>query len=204
MALSNQDLSCQILLGNKGYYVDIGAGNGRGEPCASNTAWLEEIGWTGLLLDINQSYMNEAKTLRPKSLSHACDILKTNIKTLFQIYKVPKVIDYLSIDIDPYSVSVLELFPFDEYEFKFLTIEHDFYNPWGPRQKEHLKRFMADKPFKLIYEDAGLVFHTVNYLEDWYINPKFKDDFLVKDVESLYYYRINPNEMVLDLISKKK
>lgn len=210
MALSHQDLVCGMLLGRSGYYVDIGAGNGEGEPCASNTAWLEEIGWTGLLLEYMSNYCQEALRFRPKSLVVQADAFTVDYKKMFQELNVPKVIDYLTIDIDPTPqiqapcVYALSLFPFDEYDFKFLTIEHDLYNPHGQYQKAVTEAFMKDKPYKLFAENVALAFAGKKYLEDWYINPKYYNDYLIKDVENLFYKEMNPNDIVLDLAKRLK
>jgi hypothetical protein len=210
MALSHQDLIVYLLLGKQGYYVDIGAGNGEGEPCASNTAWLEELGWTGLLLDINQDYIEQAKRFRLNSTSICEDAFAVDYKSLFNRLNVPTVIDYLTIDVDPLGyiqapcVEVLSKFPFDKYDFKFLTIEHDLYNPHGPFQKEILQNYMKNQPYKLFAEDVGLAFNGKKYLEDWYINPKYYQDFKIKDIENLYYLKQNPNQIVIDLSTKVK
>jgi len=208
MALSHQDLCVYLLLGKKGYYVDIGSGNGEGAPCASNTAWLEELGWTGLLLDIDQHFIEEAKRYRPNSTCIREDAFKVDYKELFTRLNTPKVIDYLSIDVDPLGhiqapcVEVLARFPFNDFDFKVLTIEHDLYNPCGLFQKNTLKNFMADKPYKLFAEDVALAYNGKKYLEDWYINLKYAEDFKVKNVNELFYQRQNPNNIVLDLMSK--
>jgi len=208
MALSHQDLCVYLLLGDKGYYVDIGSGNGEGAPCASNTAWLEEMGWTGLLLDIDQKFIEEAKIFRPNSKCIREDAFNVDYKKLFDRIGTPKVIDYLTIDVDPMGniqapcVQAFAKFPFEDYDFKFLTIEHDLYNPHGPFQKQILQNYMKNKPYRLFAEDVALAYNGKRYLEDWYINPKFYNDFKIKDIENLYYLKQNPNNIVLDLASK--
>jgi len=210
MSLSQQDLFVQLLLGNSGYYVDIGAGNGEGEPCASNTAWLEELGWTGLLIEYLPRYCEEAAKFRPKSTVIQADAFHLDYKKLFDHFKVPKAIDYLTIDIDPNGyiedpcVNVLSKFPFEEYDFKILTIEHDLYNPHGQFQKEKLSSFMKDKPYKMIVENVGLSFAGKKYLEDWFINPKYYNEFKIKDIENLYYKEMNPNDIIIDLAKRVK
>lgn len=203
MALSQQDLFAQLLLGDKGYYIDIGAGDGAGEPCASNTYWLEEIGWKGLLIEYDPKYVNEGRKNRPNSHFISTNALTIDYKQLFSQFNVPKVIDYLTIDIEPSSLLALKKFPFDEYDFKILTIEHDFYNmPQGIGEKRLLSLFMKDKPYIKIVEDVGLSYKTTNFLEDWYINPKYLHQFRVPNADKLYYYRRNPNDIIVDLATK--
>lgn len=203
MALSQQDLFVQLLLGNKGFFVDIGAGDGAGLPCASNTYWLEELGWTGILLEYDPQYSSEARKLRPNSHFVLANALTIDYKQLFRQCNAPKAIDYLSIDIEPSSVAGLRQFPFDEYDFKVMTIEHDFYNmPQGIVQKRELEMFMKDKGYVKIVEDVGLAYRTTHFLEDWYINPKYLHEFRIPNADKLYYYRLNPNSIIVDMASK--
>lgn len=205
MALSQQDIITKLLLGDKGYFVDLGSGDGMGDPCDSNTFWLEEIGWRGLLLDYERRYINKSAELRPNSISVLANALQINYSELFKVNNVPKVIDYLSIDIEPSSIAVLKRFPFGEYDFKFLTIEHDWYNfPYGPQQKRELTLFMNGLPYRKIADDVGLTRRTTSFLEDWYVNPKYYADFKVKDIETIFYTQRNPNDIILDLFKKQK
>lgn len=200
MALSQQDLFVQLLLGNKGYYVDIGAGNGEREPCASNTYWLEELGWTGILIEYDPQYTSEGRRLRPNSHFICGNALALDYIQLFKQCNAPKVIDYLSIDIEPSSLAALVRFPFGEFDFKVLTIEHDLYNmPYGKIQKRDLSLFMKDKPYIKIVEDVGLSDSTTRFLEDWYINPKYLNQFRIPNADKLYYYQRNPNSIIIDM-----
>lgn len=209
MSLSNQSLFVKLLLPYiKGYYVDIGSGNGENEPCMSNTAYLEEQGWTGLLLDYNETYIKESSTMfRLNSISVCLDATKTDYKKLFDHFKVPKVIDYLTIDVDANNAStidILKMFPFNDYDFKILTVETDLYNPWGPKQKSDLVEYMKDKKYKCIVENVGLSTNKNKPIEDWYINPEYYSEFQIKNIENLFYKNINPNDLILDLASKRK
>ena len=210
MALSQQDLFVNLLLPNrKGFYLDIGAGNGEGMPCASNTKWLSDLGWEGILLEFDINFCKEAAVLR-----HDCSIIQgnayeVNYREIFEKLQAPKIIDYISLDIDPPSltcnVDILSRLPLDTYDFKILTIEHDFYNKAvGPIQKPAMMKYMADKKYKLIAEDVALSYSSTKYLEDWYINPEFYDEFNIVDIEKLYYYRMNPNDIIMDLVNKRK
>lgn len=205
MALSQQDLFVHTLLGNKGYYVDIGAGDGAGEPCASNTYWLEEMGWTGILLEYDPQYPTQGRKLRPNSHFVLANALTIDYVQLFRQCGAPQVIDYLSIDIEPSSIAGLVRFPFEQYDFKVMTIEHDFYNmPQGIVQKRELSLFMRDKPYIKVVEDVGLAYRTTHFLEDWYINPKYLNEFRVPNIDKLRYYRQNPNTIIADLIRRAK
>jgi len=62
MAISQQDLFVNLLLPNKnGFFLDIGAGDGEFQPCQTNTAWLEELGWKGILLEYEKKYCDHCR-----------------------------------------------------------------------------------------------------------------------------------------------
>ena len=56
----------------------------------------------------------------------------------------------------------------------------------------------------MIVENVGLSFAGKKYLEDWYINPKYYNDFQIKDIENLFYKEKNPNDIIMDLASRRK
>lgn len=162
----------------KGFFVDIGAGYNEAEDgCInSNTLLLEQKGWTGLALDVSMSRLKDRKCVthaevigNPRSIS---EILKS--------LNCPKVIDYLSIDLDGLDYKVLKDFIDAEYEFKVLTYEHDLYS--GKKEAEASKYdaffLLAEKGYVRFVENVGTTSSLNNLLsgcayEDWYINPKY-------------------------------
>jgi len=141
---------------------------------------------------------------RPNSTCVCCDITKISQLDLYTKHNVPSVIDYISIDVDSLSLYALMTFPFDKYSFKFLTIEHDFYVNKDHNIKKAYKEILEPKGYRLFADDVGLANTTQNWLEDWYINKAYYKDFLVNDVEDIYYLKQNPNDIMFDLIKKSK
>lgn len=78
------------------FYVDIGAGDGFQ---LSNVRNLINQGWTGLMVDANNKGNKEVKQ-HLVNADNICDILK--------LYKVPKIFDFLSLDIDGNDLYVLK------------------------------------------------------------------------------------------------
>ena len=89
------------------------------------------------------------------------DALETDFSLLFKEHSLPTYIDYLSIDLEPPLVTyeALKRVPFDEYKFKVITFETDFY-----REKS------TQGPSRELLKSHGykLVLSTRNQ-EDWYI-----------------------------------
>jgi hypothetical protein len=68
------------------------------------------------------------------------------LETLLRMNNAPKVVDYLSLDIEGAEYFVLERFPFHEYTFKTMTIE---------RPKEQLRKLLEQNGYKLVHRFLG-------------------------------------------------
>jgi len=158
-----------------GYFIDIGSGH---PVKINNTVILEKhYKWKGLSFDYGPPY---AHTLRNISMEEFINVWNTNrntklitgdarlhdFKKIFEDNSVPKIVDYLSVDLEPPVVTfeVLKLIPFDDYQFRVITFEHDFYREKTTREPS--REILKGYGYKLIKE--------VNNQEDWYI----KEDLL--------------------------
>ncbi|MEN2786957.1 FkbM family methyltransferase [Sphingomonas qilianensis] len=80
------------------------------------------------------------------------------IRSVLQQYDAPRIIDYWSLDTEGSELTLLKSFPFDEYSFRILTIEHN----WLPQRKE-IREFLAG---------AGYRFITPLGCDDCYVREK--------------------------------
>jgi hypothetical protein len=168
-----QDQFALKLIGNNGYFLDLGAG---WDPSLvnSNTLLLEENGWNGVCIEGNPESAQRRRNAAIRAEVLCVYVPQTTISEILKSVNAPKVIDYVSLDIEPMTIIGLENFPFDEYEFKVLTFEHDFY-VHGPKQKDDAHEILTKQGYiRLcnnvnIPEEGGLGL----YFEDWYINPKY-------------------------------
>ena len=64
-----------------------------------------------------------------------------SISTVFQAHHVPNIIDYLSLDVEGAETIVMEHFAWDQYQFKFITIE---------RPKDDLKAMLVSNGYKQV------------------------------------------------------
>lgn len=164
-----QDMFVLIMLDGKknGKFLEIGCG----EPFfGNNTALLEELGWTGISID-----MDEAKTLpfsqQRKSKVITADATKINYNEI-----ITEDYDYLQIDCDPALVSLEILFkiPFEKYKFSVITFEHDDYCSEGV--KERSRKYLTSLGYVMIVGDIAPDKY-MNF-EDWWVHP----DMIRKDL----------------------
>ncbi|MBL6911132.1 MAG: hypothetical protein ISR34_12010 [Pirellulales bacterium] len=174
-----------------GSYLEIGSGD---PHVHNNTALLEEqFGWKGISIDNSEALCYEFKQARRNTVICA-DATDIDYTDLFQKHCVDNKIDYLQIDCDELSISVLELIPLKTFKFGVITFEHDSY------------RLGTDKKFaaKKILEAAGYIcavpnvgFHIDGYpYEDWYYHPDVVDMpqemKSKKDVNFIWDYMMGP------------
>lgn len=175
-----QDLFVYSLIGTDGFFLDIGAG-WDDSSINSNTYLLEELyRWNGICIDSNEKHLSNRKNVSVRSKNICCKIPDTSIKDILDNNNAPKIIDYVSLDIDPYSIIGLQNFPFDEYEFKVLTFEHDLYVN-GPDQKHDGYKILQSHGYVRLCENIRVPdsMGEGKYFEDWWINPKyFSENFI--------------------------
>lgn len=176
----NQDRFALKLIGKGGYFLDIGAGWDY-SGVNSNTLLLEQNGWSGICVEGDHASAERRSSKKgPRCVVENVYIPQTTILELLQRNNAPKVIDYVNIDIEPSSLTGLENFPFDQYDAKVITFEHDLYR-LGPEQKETAYNILTNHGYVRLCENINVpeAQGVGLYFEDWYINPKyFSNDFI--------------------------
>jgi hypothetical protein len=128
----NQDCMLDAIFSELGttnkQYVEFGF-NTKSQCSASgpNTCKLWKDGWTGLLLDGDNQ--NEQINLR----SHF--LYASNIVSIFNKYKVPKELDFLSVDMDSHDFFVLDSI-LKEFRPRVITTEYNCNWPLGWHMSE--------------------------------------------------------------------
>jgi len=160
-----QDMFVLSMLDGKknGEYLEIGSAD---PYYGNNTALLEELGWTGLSLDIDEVFVNKFKEHR-KNTVQLCDARNYDYSNLIGV------IDYLQIDCDPASVTfdILTTIPFDKCDFKVITYEHDHYADPNSKYRELSRLFLKSKGYKLVVRNIAP--NDTACYEDWYVHPKY-------------------------------
>lgn len=85
-----------------------------------------------------------------------------SLNTVFDINKIPNIIDYLSIDTEGSELSILSTFDFNKYHINYISIEHGSDQAY----KQKIKYFLESKNFSL---SRNL------FWDDEYINNSFID-----------------------------
>jgi hypothetical protein len=168
-----QDIFVLTALDGKteGIYVELGAGY---PFFGNNTALLEtKYNWKGVSVDLSMGPIEEFFRER-NNVEILADATTIDYVKVFNELKYPTIIDYLQIDCDPSEVSfnVLKKIPFDMYDFKVITFEHDHYQDETGEVRENSRKYLQQKGYTLILTNIGKDDIAV---EDWWVNPKHVD-----------------------------
>ena len=170
-----------------GYFVDIGAYDGIE---SSNTYFLEkELEWDGICIESNPAFYQRLTQVRNVNCHlgacmgyegyayfHHINTLRVNeqgvntvkadtLDSILELYNAPKDIDYVSLDIEGHELEVLETFPFEKWNIKLFTIEHNSYMV-GDIYKKPIKELMLSNGYILEKED---VLCPTGPYEDWFV-----------------------------------
>lgn len=186
-----------------GYFANVGAYDGLE---SDNTATLEaDYGWLGVCVEANPEYADRCRTNRPNAIvvnaavtdrvgtmgflhqweadpgaPGAALVRTATLLSILDEAGAPRIIDYLSVDIEGFEYKALSVFDFHAYHVRFLTVEHNLYTG-GAVLKDQLNWLLTRNGMVRVVEDAAP--STGPYagapFEDWYCHhleyPKIKD-----------------------------
>jgi len=187
---AGQDLFVLKMLDGKtdGTYLEIGS---QGPFHVNNTALLEELGWSGVGVEIDQGLVTQYN-LERKNKAIQANALDINYTDFLNYHFDSKVIDYLSLDIDPAinTFDCLKKLPLDDFTFKVITYEHDHFQneKYSVRQKS--RDYLLSKGYKLVVGNVSPDHNSP--FEDWWVHPDYVEDGLIKDA-------INDKRDVIDI-----
>ena len=170
-----QDLFVLSLLGKNGSFLDLGCYLPKK---INNTYLLEENGWSGLSLDI-EDYSNEWSIRKTRFLQADC--LSIDYKDLIDTHYSNSInlIDYLSIDMECLGdrYKALERVMSTGCDFKIITIEHDSHlgENYRIEEKNRQIQFLTNLGYYLLCDDVSNYKNPEMFYEDWWINPKYID-----------------------------
>lgn len=160
-----------------GFYLEIGSAH----PIEiSNTYILENsYAWKGVSVELDPELYNLFISER-KQMCLNQDATKIQYAQMLSRFKFPKIIDYLSIDIDPPRQSMQALLKVlkSGYEFSIITFEHDLYLKKRNLYYKYFARLvLKQKGYKLLVSNVANVKGKPQ--EDWYVRrgTKVLDNF---------------------------
>jgi len=181
-----------------GFFIEIGSN----DPIhINNTYKLEKVfGWKGLMFELKKERFEKSYSEHRSSQAIWGDATKHNYKKIFEEHNVPKVVDYLQLDIDPAHVTLEALNNLnenimDDYKFSVVTYEHDFAHTGNPIHRLESREIFEARGYSPVFKDvANNQTHWV--FEDWYVHPDLVD---MEIVEKLQFknkdlYQNTPNE----------
>jgi len=179
-----QDMFVLSMLDGKkqGTYLEIGS-------CrpfkGNNTALLEtQFDWIGISIDIEESFVQQFKQER-KNLCLKGDATAVDWLSILELNDFTKTIDYLQIDCEPPHTSLKALFniPFDKYQFKVITFEHDYYADTKSGVREKSREFLRSKGYTLVVNDISPV--QGRMFEDWWVKADLIDSDILNKMTCL-------------------
>jgi hypothetical protein len=143
-----------------GVCVDIGSASPH--DMFNNTKLLQLYKWQCIGSDLN-NYTDSWKGYPYFDFTSLNCTKQSSIDLLFS--KSGNKIDYLSLDIDDFTIDALRLIDFNIIKIKCITIEHNKYLGHRGEQRHEQRK---------ILEKAGYIMVVKNFhgYEDWWINPK--------------------------------
>lgn len=133
----------------------------------SNTYALEQLGWTGVLVDSDPGVVELTPKHRTSRFVSGDATDAELLRNLPLRYGVGDVIDYFSLDVDNATSLVVGRFPWLRWRFRVMTIEHDSYR-FGNGPRDTMRRVLQALGYYLLCADVcdqGLAF------EDWWVHP---------------------------------
>jgi len=176
---ASQDLFVLMCLNGKenGTFLDLGCHH----PTSINNTYLleSEFNWNGVSIDIDGD-MTRLYDIR-KTKVYTEDCTKVDFEKIKKDFPSNH-IDYLSLDLEPASITFecLKNIPLNEIEFSVITYEHDKYR-FGNQYRDASRKLLESFGYVLICSDVKC---SNSEYEDWYYNPKYVSYERIKDLES--------------------
>lgn len=146
-----------------GVFLDIGCAH----PIEINNTYLleTEYNWSGVCIDLDSKHNELWKNRKAKFLNQ--DALTIDYNALLASIAIDGIIDYLSLDLEPPSITHECLFkiPFDKYKISVITYEHDRYRA-GDIYRVSSREYLTSKGYRLVVPDVKC---GGQEFEDWYV-----------------------------------
>jgi FkbM family methyltransferase len=96
--------------------------------------------------------------------SRQCEVVTVSLRHLLEQHAAPKIIDYVSIDTEGSEYQILQTFPFDAYQAKVISVEHNF-----TRQRKQIAELLTKHGYARLSR-------SVDYVDDIFVNRALVDE----------------------------
>jgi len=110
------------------------------------------------------------------SFTRCKDVVKMKTKTLESVLEsnnAPKIIDYLSLDVEGHEYEVIKNFPFNEYIFNCITVDHN-----EPRDssglRNKIRKLLEANSYIFIKGNDSVKGASNGSIEDFYVHSSIK------------------------------
>lgn len=153
-----------------GHFVDLGA-------CwfdnMNNSYFFEkERGWRGVAVEYDEKFSRGWAENRPNTTHVLTDARTVDYEKLFTDNNLPRMIDYLSIDLEPPESTLECLYSVlkANYEYKVITFEVDYYRDKVVRDVS--RKLFGDRGYILI----GEILDRGQHIDDVWVHPSIYNE----------------------------
>jgi len=164
-----QDKFANELIGRTGTFLDVGANH---PVTISNTYALEQLGWTGVLVENDPNYIPLLQAQRTSRVI-TDDAIRIDWRKELQI----PVMDYLSLDVDEASFFALQNVLFTGPRFRCMTVETDEY-VHGKERRDAMVNLLESQDYMILCDQ---VCHEGLPYEIWCVDTSFAMQKLTRD-----------------------
>jgi FkbM family methyltransferase len=125
---------------------------------------------TGKLVEFTETSVGELSTISSFMKSDANRFLRKNsgtyqvqtvsLQDLLFTHNAPKFIEFLSVDTEGSEFEILRGFPFDQYRFGLICVEHNYTS-----KREKLHELLTGKGYERVHT-------SYSAFDDWYLGPR--------------------------------
>ncbi len=127
---------------------------------SSSNQNLEFINVKEKELSTIKNFANSDRHSELRKKSSDIKVKTVSLIDLLKFYNAPKIINYMSVDTEGSELDILKDFPFDNYKFNFISIEHNY-----GQNREKLK--------ELLYKNGYKTFlNNLSKWDDWFVPIK--------------------------------
>lgn len=95
----------------------------------------------------------------------------TTLDAILDRFNAPKVIDYLSLDVEGHEYTILSTFPFDKYKFRCITVEHNEPHV-GPKQQMMIREILEKNGYKFVKGNDDVNNWGHGPIDDFYVHSE--------------------------------